>query len=344
MDNILRGAESRRHLSIAELARMVSGRLIGAPDEGTMISGTCAIDGYVRNKVSFVKNRKYGELLAMLENAVVLVPESLLELCERYSQNTYVVVADVMNALIDVQDFFYQDQSVLSSEGVSPTAVIDSGVAMGSRVFVGDYVHIGRGAVLGDRIKIMHGCYILDHVSIGRNTLLYPGVYVHHRCQIGNDCIIHPGVCIGVDGQRFEQDFDRKLVRKMLHAGAVIIGDRVEVGANCTIVRSTFEDENTVICDDVKIGHLVHIPHNSRVGARSIVVTKAGMAGSVEVGEDAWIGIGATISNGVTIGNRARVLLNAVVAYDVPEGEVVSGFYAMPHTEWKRVYARLKEI
>jgi hypothetical protein len=36
-------------------------------------------------------------------------------------------------------------------------------------------------------------------------------------------------------------------------------------------------------------------------------------------------------------------LLNAVVAYDVAEGEMVSGFYAMPHRRWKQVYKKLKE-
>jgi len=45
----------------------------------------------------------------------------------------------------------------------------------------------------------------------------------------------------------------------------------------------------------------------------------------------------------VSIGNRAKVLVNAVVAYDVAEDEVVSGFYAMPHRQWKRVWRKLKE-
>ncbi len=66
-------------------------------------------------------------------------------------------------------------------------------------------------------------------------------------------------------------------------------------------------------------------------------------ASIAQLGNDVWVGAGATISDHVSIGDRARVLLSAVVAYDVPEGEMVSGFYAMPHRQWKQVWRRLKE-
>jgi len=66
------------------------------------------------------------------------------------------------------------------------------------------------------------------------------------------------------------------------------------------------------------------------------------IGGSDVIGEDVWIGIGATISNWVHIGDRAKVLLNAVVAYDVLEDEMVSGFYAMPHKQWKIAYQYLR--
>ncbi len=67
------------------------------------------------------------------------------------------------------------------------------------------------------------------------------------------------------------------------------------------------------------------------------------IAGSAKVGEDVWIGQGVSISNGVTIGNRAKLLLNAVVAYDVGDDEAVSGFYAMPHQQWKKAWTKWKE-
>jgi UDP-3-O-[3-hydroxymyristoyl] glucosamine N-acyltransferase len=332
-----------REIRIAELADMVKGRVIGSPGQGTGITGTCAIDKYMKDKVSFVKNRKYGESLAKLQNAVVLVPESLADLCEKHPQNTYIVVEDIANSVMDVQDFFYSNEAVIRYEGMSPTAKIDKSAKIGRHVYVGECVWIGKNVVIGDKTKVMHNVSILDNVTIGDGTLIYPGVCIYKGCQIGNECIIHSGARIGVDGFRFEQYIEQKKVRKMIHVGRVVIGDRVEIGANTAIDRATFEGDATIISDDVKIDNLVHIAHNVEIGPRTVIVTQSCIGGSTRIGEDAWIGIGVAIADGLSIGNRAKVLLNAVVAYDVKDDEMVSGFYAMPHRRWKEVYRKLRE-
>lgn len=330
-----------REISIIELANMVKARVSGNFHEETRITGTCAIDKYIPNKVSFVKNQKYGKMLAKLHDAIILIPETLTQLCEKYPQNTYIVVEDVLNSLMDIQDFFYKDEFIVTEEGISPTAKIDSSAKIGKSVYVGENVYIDKGVIIGDGVKIFHNSCIFEGVVIANDTYIHPGVRLY-KCQIGSNCIIHSGVCIGDEGFRFEQDISRKVVRKMLHVGRVVIGDRVEIGANSTIERATFLDEATVISDDVKLDPLVHIGHNVKIGARSCIA-QSGIGGSTKIGEDVWIGTGVTISNGLNIGNRAKVLLNAVVAYDVADDEIVSGFYAMPHKQWKRIYKSLKE-
>ena len=332
-----------KETSITELADMVKGRIVGSPDPSMKIIGTCAVDKYTPNKVTFVRNQRYGELLTHLQNAVVLIPENLAKYCKKYLQNTYIVVSDVVNSLMDIQDFFYKDHFTIAQEGISATARIDGGAKIGKQVYIGENVYIGKNVVIGDGTKIMHNCCVFDDVTIGNKTYIYPEVCIYENCQIGNDCIIHSGVRIGVDGFRFEQDIRRKVVRKLIHVGRVAIGDRVEIGGNTVIDRATFEGDATIISDDVKIDNLVHVAHNVKIGARTLVVAQTCIGGSARIGEDVWIGIGAAISDNVSIGNRAKVLLNAVVAYDVAKGEIVSGFYAMPHRQWKRVYQRLKE-
>ncbi|HWF52699.1 MAG TPA: hypothetical protein VG294_18795 [Solirubrobacteraceae bacterium] len=47
--------------------------------------------------------------------------------------------------------------------------------------------------------------------------------------------------------------------------------------------------------------------------------------GPVQIGDEAWIGIGAIVLKGVQIGAGARVGAGAVVARDVPEGATVEG-------------------
>lgn len=332
-----------KEITIVELADMVGGRVLGGPGEVKKITGTCALDRYVSGKVSFIRSPKYGELLAHLQNGVVLAPETLAELCEEHPRNTYIIVEDILNSIMDVQDFFYGGEAIMNYEGISTTARIDKSAKIGHHTYIGEYACIGRHVVVGDNTKIMHHVNILDNVAIGSGTLIYPGVCVYHGCQIGNDCIIDAGVVIGGDGFRYEQFVERKLVRRMPHVGGVVIANRVEIGANSAIDRATFEGDATIISDDVKIDNLVHIAHNAKIGARTLIVTQTCIGGSSKIGEDAWIGIGAAISDNVSIGARAKVLLNAVVAYDVPEGEMVSGFYAMPHRQWKQVWARLRE-
>ena len=137
-----------KEITIVELADMVGGRVLGGPSEGKKITGTCALDTYVSGKVSFVRNQKYGELLAHLHNGVVLVPESLADLCEKYPQNIYIVVEDLVNSLMDVQDFFYEEQFIIAQEGISPTAKVDGTVKLGESVYIGENVYVGKGAVI----------------------------------------------------------------------------------------------------------------------------------------------------------------------------------------------------
>jgi UDP-3-O-[3-hydroxymyristoyl] glucosamine N-acyltransferase len=329
-----------REISITELANRLSGTIAGNFDKALKLCGTCAVENYAEDKVTFIRKTKYGELLAKLQNAVVLIPESLSDLCEKHPQNTYIVVKDILTSIMDVQDFFYGGEVIMKDEDIAATANIDKSAKIGRHVCIGEYVCIRKNVVIGDNTKIMHNVSILDNVTIGSGTLIYPGVCIYRGCQIGNDCIIDAGVVMGADGFRYEQFVEQKIVRKMLHAGGVMIGDRVEIGANCTVDCATFEGDATILFNDVKLDDQVHIGHNTKIGARTCIAAQACISGSVKIGEDVWIGAGVTIANSLSIGNRAKVLLNAVVAYDVKDEEIVSGFYAMPHKQWKQIWAK----
>jgi len=54
----------------------------------------------------------------------------------------------------------------------------------------------------------------------------------------------------------------------------------------------------------------------------------------IEVGENVWIGAGATILPGVTIGRDAVVAAGAVVADDVPAASLVTGAKATVRRRW----------
>ncbi|MBW2065846.1 MAG: hypothetical protein JRJ03_13080, partial [Deltaproteobacteria bacterium] len=139
---------------------------------------------------------------------------------------------------------------------------------------------------------------------------------------IGKDCIIKSNTTIGDHGFGFARDGKGKLVQ-FPHIGGVRIGDRVEIGANCTVVRATLD--MTVIEDDVKTDDHVHIAHNCRIGPRTLIAAGAILSGNVTVGAEVWISPNSTIIDYGIVGEKAFIGLGAVVIRPVGAGETVVG-------------------
>ena len=49
------------------------------------------------------------------------------------------------------------------------------------------------------------------------------------------------------------------------------------------------------------------------------------------LGDNVWIGVGAIVSNRVSVGSGARVSIGAVATKNVPDGVTVSGNFAIEH-------------
>ena len=71
-----------------------------------------------------------------------------------------------------------------------------------------------------------------------------------------------------------------------------------------------------------------------------MIVANSGIGGRVSIGEDVWIGFGATIRDGIHIGDRARTNMGSVVTRNVGTEEAVTGNFAIPH---KNFIANLKK-
>jgi UDP-3-O-[3-hydroxymyristoyl] glucosamine N-acyltransferase len=48
-----------------------------------------------------------------------------------------------------------------------------------------------------------------------------------------------------------------------------------------------------------------------------LIAASAVISGSVVIGDDVWVGPGAVISNGITIGSRAQIVIGSVVIKSV---------------------------
>src|SRR6185369_7328803 len=104
----------------------------------------------------------------------------------------------------------------------------------------------------------------------------------------------------------------------------------LRIGDDCYLGRFTQINawRSVMICSDVLIGDRVIISDaDHRYGAPDVPIKRQGDAfvGPVLLREGCWIGAGAVILPGVTIGRNAVVAANAVVTRDVPDRTVVAG-------------------
>jgi acetyltransferase-like isoleucine patch superfamily enzyme len=108
----------------------------------------------------------------------------------------------------------------------------------------------------------------------------------------------------------------------------ITIGKDVFINQNCT-----FMDRGGIVLEDrVLVGPRVNLITTNHVidpKERRRVLSKP-----IRICTNAWLGAGATVTPGVTVGENAIVAAGAVVTKDVPAGTIVAG---VPATVLKQI-------
>lgn len=186
---------------------------------------------------------------------------------------------------------------------------------------------------------IGNNCYISPlasispyNVIIGDNVIIEDFCTIESNTYIGDNCIIRSGCRIASEGFEFKKD--GKEYFRVKHVGGVRIGKNVEIHYNTCVNKAIYPWDNTVIGDYVKMDDLIHIAHGVKIGERTLIVAQSTVGGRTVVGKDVWIGIGAQIRNGLTIGDNARINMGAIVTKSVGANESVSGNFAIKHSKF----------
>jgi len=329
-------AEPQRALSATEVAALTRGRLMGPAD--VSVVAVAPLERAGPGDLSFLASARYLPYLEPSRAGIVLCAESFAT--APGGPATRIIVPDPHAALLAVLAVLYPPP--VWSPGVHSTALIGVGARWDDPVAIGPYVVLGRDVHLGRNVRLGAHCVIGDGVTIGEDTELQTQVTCYAGTTIGRRVVIHAGVRLGSDGFGYVPGRDGAPHRKIPHVGRCVIGNDVEIGANCCVDRGSVDD--TIIDDGTKLDNLVHIAHNVQVGKRCLILALAGIAGSSRVEDDVIIAGEVGVSDHVTIGRGARVLVQAGVIGDIAPGATVWGTPARPHRDVLRANAALYRL
>src|SRR5574344_717922 len=113
------------------------------------------------------------------------------------------------------------------------------------------------------------------------------------------------------------ENFYLKTPLQGVHFDKVKIGNNVAIMSNCLMMSSggiTIEDD-TMIAANVQL-----ISNNHDLDNRPIITCLP-----IHIKKNCWIGAGATILRGITIGENSVVGAGAIVTKDVPANVIVAG-------------------
>lgn len=319
-------------MKLSEIALFLKGELVGDPS--IEISGPAKIETAKSGEITFLTNPKYVKYLETTEASAVLVAKT-----QENVAPAHIKLENPYYGFLKLLDLFYPPQKPVFT-GIDPSAEISKSARIGRDVIIGPYVYIGEDVVIGDDCLIYPGCVIMDRVHIGTNCVLHANISIREECRIGNNVIIHCGTVIGSDGFGFAPTGDT--YEKIPQRGIVIIGDNVELGANCTIDRATLGA--TEVKEGCKIDNLVQIAHNVVIEKNTVIASQTGIAGSTKVGEHVTIGGQVGIVPHVNIGKNSMIAAKSGVSKDVHEGQVVYGIPAGPIMKQKKIEANLRHL
>lgn len=158
----------------------------------------------------------------------------------------------------------------------------------------------GGWPVVGDTVALLDRLNEFDGVvvAIGNNRIRNSKLLELQAKGARLVTLVHPAACVS----RYS----------IMGAGSVVFAGAV-VNADARVGIGAILNTGCSIDHDCALGNAVHVSPGAR------------LAGGVQVGEQSWIGIGASVRQLIRIGARVVVGASAAVVADVPDDVTVIG-------------------
>jgi UDP-N-acetylglucosamine acyltransferase len=180
----------------------------------------------------------------------------------------------------------------MSDKKIHPTAIVDSGAQIGSRVEIGPY------SVIGSEVKVGEGTVIQSHVVIEGDVTIGTKNFVGHGAIIGT----------------FPQDLSFSPERRT----KIDIGDENIIREHCTIHRGTAEGSTTKIGNKNFLMVGAHVGHNSEIANNVIIANNCLLGGYVRVDDGAFLGGGCVFHQHMHVGRLAIAQGGSAFSKDIP--------------------------
>ncbi|MEE9272280.1 MAG: UDP-3-O-(3-hydroxymyristoyl)glucosamine N-acyltransferase [Robiginitomaculum sp.] len=266
-----------------------------------------------------LKNFMAGLCFVKAENAHYVGAQNCLAIHSKFPRADF---AKILTKLYKPKGY-----DTISSHSDFKGVTCASGVVIGAGAIIGQGTSIGPNTVIGPGVKIGKNC------TIGANNVI-------EFVDIGDNCKILNTVVIGASG--FGIALSENGGVDVLHIGQVIIENNVTIGSLSAIDKAMFGA--THIGEGCKFDNYVHIAHNVKVGAHSMLAAQVGIAGSTVIGKGVIMGGKAGVADHLHLGDGCTLAANSSTMHDIPAGEVWSGYPAQPIRQHMRQVAKLRKL
>jgi UDP-3-O-[3-hydroxymyristoyl] glucosamine N-acyltransferase len=289
--------------------KLGASQIIG--DKSLSATGINEIHKVEPGDVAFSDVKKYFEKTLKSAATVILLNEPV----ECPSGKVILVVENPFEAydslVREYRPFEPATAPVSHRAEVHPTAIIEPGVIIAANVRIGAHAYIQANTYIGEHTVIG------DHVSIGPNTT------------------------IGSDAFYFKKLPDGSF-QKWRSGGRVIIEDKVDIGAGCTINKGVSGD--TVIGAGSKLDCQVHIGHGAVIGKNCLLAAQVGIGGKTIVEDNVVMYGQAGIAQAIRIGKGAIISAKAGVSKSLEGGKLYFGIPADDAREKYKELAALRQL
>ncbi|MCD6132869.1 MAG: UDP-3-O-(3-hydroxymyristoyl)glucosamine N-acyltransferase [Deltaproteobacteria bacterium] len=322
-------------MKAADLAKALQVRFVGNGE--LEIRGVASLNSAKEDDLVFVVHEGYVEKLKLTRAKAVLVPEGFD--CSPFPHKTFLISPNPQLSLAKALILFYPPRKHFT--GISEMAYVDSNVKCDEDVGIAPFVYVARNVHIGRGTQIFPFAYVGSDVDIGEDCLIYPHVVIMEGARIGNRVILQPGVVVGGDGFGYAERGDGSR-EKIIQVGRVVIEDEVEIGANTTIDRATFDE--TLVKEGTKIDNLVQVAHNVEIGENSVIVAQAGIAGSTKIGKNVILAGQVGVVGHVRIADGVVVGAKSGVPGDIRKRGMYSGIPVIEHRKWLKNVAMVNRL